>query len=264
MAIIQPLTQGSSLISSGWSSSAPLIRVTLPLTGANRSLSVLTLSIVPKVLPAVTLSPTLMSRLTSVMSPSASTANAVMPTRSSLPSVWAHSWSLVYLRSSLTSFGLDIVDFVSSAAFRSLALVKWSLYDPCGDLLAAAIDEQLAADRARREGDIAETDALAQCRGGAARGALPECLPFAVAQRVAVAGDAAPGHFEADQNPFQTARFDRHQRRFTAEIRLVQLDHPAQTCLERVGRLVDFVAVQREPRVQPQRVARAQADGLDS
>src|SRR6187431_2254855 len=249
MATIQPLPQGSSLISSGLFSSAPLMRVTLPLTGANRSLSVLTLSIVPKFLPALTLSPTLTSRLTSVMSPSASTANAVMPTRSSLPSARAHSWSLVYLRSSLTSFGLDIVDFVSSAAFRSLALVKWSLHDPCGDLFAAAIDEQLAADRARREWDIAETDALAQRGGGPTGSALPERLALAVAQRVAVAGDAAPGHLEADQNPLQTALLDREQRGLSAEVRLVQFDDPAEACLERVGGLVDFVAVQREPRV---------------
>src|SRR6478752_3822938 len=189
MAIIQPLPHGSSLISSGLFSSAPLMRVILPLTGANRSLKVLTLSIVPKVLPALTVSPTLTSRLTSVMSPSASTANAVMPTRSSSPTACAHSWSLVYLRSSLTSFELDIVEFVSSAAFRSLALVKGGLHDPCGDLFAAAIDQQLAADRARREWDIAETDALAQGGGGATRGALPEFLALVVAQRVAVARD---------------------------------------------------------------------------
>src|SRR6478736_161969 len=210
MAIIQPLLQGSSLMSSGCSSSAPLMRVILPLTGANRSLSVLTLSMVPKVLPALTVSPTLTSRLTSVMSPSASTANAVMPTKSSLPAVCAHSWSLVYLRSSLTSLGLDIVEFVSLAFWgRLLALVKGSLHDPCGDLLPAAIDQQLAADRARRDGDIAETDAFAQSGRGAARRALPELVALGVAEGVAVACDAAAGHLETNQNSAQSAFFDR-------------------------------------------------------
>ncbi len=61
--------------------------------GAKRSLSVLTLSIVPKALPTVTVSPAFTSRFTSVMSPSWSTANAVMPTVISPPCGFAHSWS---------------------------------------------------------------------------------------------------------------------------------------------------------------------------
>src|SRR5882724_6679182 len=146
IAIIQPLPQQSSLTSSGLFSRAALTRVTLPFTGANRSLSVLTLSIVPNALPDVTLSPTFTSKLTSVMSPRASTAKAVMPTTSSPPSVRAHSWSLVYLRSSLTSLGLDIAGGVSSGSLASLALVKRSLHDLCGNFFASAIDQERGAD----------------------------------------------------------------------------------------------------------------------
>ena len=48
MTIIQPLSQQSSLTRSGEASRSALIYTTVPATGANRSLSVLTLSIVPK------------------------------------------------------------------------------------------------------------------------------------------------------------------------------------------------------------------------
>src|SRR6185503_16452329 len=41
---------------------------------------------------------------------------------------------------------------------------------------------------------------------------------------------------------------------------LVELDGPAEAGLERRGRVVDVVAVQRQLRLEPQRVARAEAD----
>src|SRR5262249_42623909 len=70
MTTIQPVPQQSSFTSSGFSSSVLLTRTIVPLTGAYKSLSVLTLSIVPNALPAVTESPGFTSMLTRVMSPS--------------------------------------------------------------------------------------------------------------------------------------------------------------------------------------------------
>ena len=82
------------MTSSGLLASSALTRTTLPAMGAYRSLSVLTLSMVPNVLPTVTVSPTFTSRVTRVMSPSCSTAKAVIPTSTSAAGR-AHSWSFV-------------------------------------------------------------------------------------------------------------------------------------------------------------------------
>src|SRR5690606_21394963 len=95
MLTIQPASQQSSLTSSGASSSRSFTALTVPLTGANRSLSVLTLSMVPNAAPAFTASPAFTSSPTSVISPSWSTAKAVMPTTIAPSRCLAHSWSFV-------------------------------------------------------------------------------------------------------------------------------------------------------------------------
>ena len=46
------------------------------------------------------------------------------------------------------------------------------------------------------------------------------------------------------------------------EVAAVELHHPAEARLERRGLLVEVVAVERQPRLEAQRVARAQADRL--
>src|SRR5688572_450078 len=98
--------------------------------GAYRSLSVFTLSIVPNALPAATSSPGFTSRFTRVMSPSCSTANAVMPTVTFLPSTFVHSWSFVYFNPA----GM----FISRCS-----LVEGCLHHDRLDVLAATIDEEL-------------------------------------------------------------------------------------------------------------------------
>ena len=53
-------------------------------------------------------------------------------------------------------------------------------------------------------------------------------------------------------------------RRAADEVALGRLDDPAEARLERTGGLVDVVAVERELHLEPERVARAEADRLDA
>ena len=116
-----------------------------------------------------------------------------------------------------------------------------------------------------RDRHIAEADVLAEGGAGRAAGARRRsCVPSASQQRVAVAGDAAPDHLEADQLARQPALLALEQRLAPTNVALVELHDPAEARLERVGRLVDVVAVEAEARLEPQRVARAEADGLQA
>ena len=71
---------------------------TSPVSGAKRSDTAFTDSTTPKVFMLDSLAPTLGSS-TNTTSPSCSWAKAVMPMRARSPSIFAHSCSLVYLRS---------------------------------------------------------------------------------------------------------------------------------------------------------------------
>src|SRR5690606_19808529 len=185
---------------------------TLPAMGANRSLSVLTLSMVPKALPSAMVSPGFTSRLRRVMSPSWSTAYEVMPTSTPPPSAFAHSWSLVYRRSERTSLAISIASTWLRARIcrtagkgrgavgstRRRTLVERGLdHDRLGPP-AAAVDHDGAADLAQIElgggRDVAEADVLADGGAGAAAGAHADDASVGRLQGVAVAGDAAARH----------------------------------------------------------------------
>src|SRR5258705_2945719 len=96
--IIHPFSYGDWLISAGFSFNSVLTATTSPDTGAKRSLTVLTASIVPKIFIWVTRAPTCGSS-TNTTSPSSPCAKSVMPTSASWPLARTHSCSLVYRRS---------------------------------------------------------------------------------------------------------------------------------------------------------------------
>src|SRR5262249_44736722 len=80
---------------------------------------------------------------------------------------------------------------------------------------------------------------------------------------VAVARHRTVGHLDADE-PALEARGARALDGGAAdEIALGGLDHPAQACLERIGGLVDVVAVERELHLEPESVAGAETNRLD-
>src|ERR1051326_2302739 len=78
--------------------------VTVPLAGANNSLTALTDSTVPKLLPEVTSAPTRGSS-TKTMSPKEFCAWSEMPIVAAWPSTFIHSCSFVYLRSAGYAIG---------------------------------------------------------------------------------------------------------------------------------------------------------------
>src|SRR5262249_47327061 len=88
---------------------------------------------------------------------------------------------------------------------------------------------------------------------------LPDHGTLRRVDRVAMARDAALLHDEADQPAFDALGMLAGEGLTPDESASAELDHPAETGLARRGRLVDVVAVQAQPRLQAQRVARAEA-----
>ena len=78
---------------------------------------------------------------------------------------------------------------------------------------------------------------------------------------------AVPGHpaidHEADDPPFRSALLGRCDHVSSDEV-LVQLRRPAQAGLDRTGRLVDVVPIEREARLKAQGVARPEPDRDDA
>src|SRR5438093_987764 len=85
------------------------------------------------------------------------------------------------------------------------------------------------------------------------------CAAAADVRVVAVAGDAAVDHLEADDPPPDAARLLLPQRGGADEVVLLPADDPSEVRLERGRRLVDVVAVEAHRRLEAQRVARAEA-----
>ena len=81
---------------------------------------------------------------------------------------------------------------------------------------------------------------------------------------VAVAADAAAAHFESDQLARDALLLLLRKRVAADEIAFVELDDPAEVGFERRDGGVDLVPVERHLGFQAQRVARAQAAGLDA
>src|SRR6185436_17908557 len=145
-------------------------------------------------------------------------------------------------------------------------LVELSGYHGGGDVLAAAIDGELAARLGGRDGDVGQADGAADDDARAAAGDGADDGGLAGAERavddgVAVARDRAGvvGDLEAGELASEAARLLVAQR-LRAEELAVELDGPAQAGLERGVVVVEIVAVERQPGLEAQRVARAQAD----
>src|SRR5262249_35502928 len=82
--------------------------------------------------------------------------------------------------------------------------------------------------------------------------------------RVTVARDSALGHLETDELSPHAGGANLLERFAAGEIALGGLDDPPQPRLERVGGLVDVVAVERVFHLEPQRVTRAEPDRGDA
>ncbi len=128
---------------------------------------------------------------------------------------------------------------------------------------AAAIDEELRPWLRQFCRHIAEPDVLANGRRRTAARANADRSLLRVEQRVTVTCDAASDHLEADEFPGEAPETHAFEGGFTDEVRLVKADDPTQARLERVGRFVDVVSIEREPSLEPERVACPQSGRLD-
>ena len=81
---------------------------------------------------------------------------------------------------------------------------------------------------------------------------------------VAMARDGAVEHLEADQLARHAFLLLPAQHVVADELLLLPADRPAEIGLEHGRRLVDVVAVEPHRRLEPQRVARAEAGGHDA
>src|SRR6185295_15590343 len=127
----------------------------------------------------------------------------------------------------------------------------------------AAIDQKLDADFAHVHRQISEPDVFSQSGRRRSGSAGADGLAGAVEQRITVAGYAAAGHLEADELSREPLLFDAQERVLSHEIRLFELHGPAEAGLERIRGFVDVVTVERKPRLEAQRVARAEPGGGD-
>src|SRR5919204_214224 len=202
---------------------------------------------------------------TKTTSPSCSCAKCVIPIVATSPSARTHSCSLEYLRSSgmvLTAASYMRCRFATpsyvSGSFRA-PTVKRRLHYRSGNLFSADADGETGPDLRERRRDIREGDVLLHGRPERAARDLSDDLA-AGDHLVPVPRDAALDH-ESRDTPAWSALFRRGDRVASEEL-LVELARPAEPGLDRVGRLVDVVAVEREARLEPQRVACPEADRL--
>ena len=114
-------------------------------------------------------------------------------------------------------------------------------------------------------GDIADPDGLLEAGGKAARSEDADLvLPVCIEDLVAVSGDTAIGELDANE---AAGRFvlDLFKDGIASEEgAFFRLDGPAQSGLDRVGGLIDIVAVEGITHLHAQRVACAKADGCGS
>src|SRR5262249_19004124 len=109
-----------------------------------------------------------------------------------------------------------------------------------------------------------EPDVLANGRTGTAARAHAHLAPLGVAQRVTMPRDAPAGHLEAHDLAGQRLGLHLLDGRAPDEVALPHLHRPRKAGLDGVRGLVDLVAVEREARLQPQRVARAEPGRLEA
>src|SRR5712692_3057205 len=201
---------------------------------------------------------------TNTTSPSCSCAKCVMPIVATPPSARTHSCSLEYLRSSgtvltfspscCTSGSLRSPPAVSS--LRS-STVKRCLHYRSGNVLSADADPERRSDLRKWRWDVGQRDVLFDGRSvGAARDVAHD-FPV-LRDLVAMASDAAVDHQTGDL-PLRSLGLLRGDHIAAGEL-LVELARPAQARLDRVGGLVDVVAVEGEARLEAEGVTRPQPD----
>src|SRR5436190_1780583 len=115
----------------------------------------------------------------------------------------------------------------------------------------------------RRRGQITESDVLVQGRRRTAAGHPARGRAVQV-YFIAIPANASAAHFKTSQLAFDAFSLLPGQRLSPDERALVHFDDPGEIGLERRDGRVDFVAVERHLRLETQRVASAQAAGLDA
>src|ERR1041385_840133 len=176
-----------------------------------------------------------------------------MPTVPTLPSMCTYSWLLAYLLSS------GVIE--STPSFG--AFVERRRDNARSGLFSSDQDAEFRAWRRFSERKIREADRFFQRRRMRPAGDHAD-LFLAVDDWVAVAADAALDHLESHQLPARSLGLLALQDVAAVEVALLQLDDPSEVRLQRGGGVVDVVAVQGHLGLEAQRVARAEAAGLDA
>src|SRR5438874_4688296 len=208
---------------------------------------------------------------TKTTSPSCSCAKCVMPIVATSPSARTHSCSLEYLRSSGTvlmsaspPFAWNL--FLAGASplpprVSLLPPVKRCLDYRSGNVLAANADPECGSDLRKRRRDVRQGDVLFDRWSVRAARDVADDLPV-LRDLVAVAGHAALDDETGDLALRSLGLL--HGDHVAAREILVELAGPPEARLDRIGGLVDVVAVEGEARFETECVARAKADRLDA
>src|SRR5579862_1597361 len=254
MRISQPSPYGSSLTTSGASTTAWFTSSTSPDRGETRSETAFTDSTSPYEASFVTVAPSEGgSKWTS--SPSASCAYHVTPSTASSPSMRAQSCSGWYRRSS----GYDSF----AATSRTLLLVDGLLDDLGAPRLAADVDHELRAGRARCRRDVPEPDPDVEHGRVRAGGDLAAATAVRKRDRHVLTRNGLLGHDERDEPLFRPACLDLPEPLDAGELR-VERARPAEAGRDRIPLRSDVVAVERIADLEPQRVARPEPAGRDA
>src|SRR3990170_8596648 len=110
---------------------------------------------------------------------------------------------------------------------------------------------------------IGHRDPLTQRRGGGPAGHHPHFAPIDH-DRVAMAGDRLVAPQQADQPATRPNLLHRRERGAADELPPLHLHDATKVGLVRVDRSVELVAVQRHARLEPQRIATAEAARLEA
>src|SRR5690606_32072131 len=137
--------------------------------------------------------------------------------------------------------------------------------DPGGKTLAPDFDFQFGALRGVRAGDVGHRDRMAERWREAAAGDAADFLVAEIDQRALARGQAA---FERETDALRVGPvFDQTEDALGARKAAVGAatlaDREAEAGGDRVGVGRKILPVERQPRLQPQRIARAEADRLD-
>src|SRR4029079_19193961 len=143
----------------------------------------------------------------------------------------------------------------------SCSLVERQRHDLRGHRLLADLDGKYRTRLGIVGRTVAHADGLAERRrlGPAGDDAGPVLV---IEHRVAVARDAPAGDDHADELLRGTLLRRSGERLAPDEVaRLVELDPPAEPCLERIRLAIQLVAVERHARLEAERVARPEPAG---